>query len=230
MGRPKGENKRTGEEGIPYLRRDEKGLFLVNEDMELSGDLVRFRNRIRSGSLQRELLYKASRQKHAEGPLTAIDATAGLGEDSLILAAAGYEVTLLEHNAVIADLLEDAMDRAAADPELAPVIARMHLIRGDSIKYMKEQKELQVLQPDLIYLDPMFPEKQKNSLTGKKLQMLQMLEIPCPGEEELLAAALDLCPKRIVIKRPLKGPYLDGREPSYSIRGKTVRYDCIVLP
>ena len=44
----------------------------------------------------------------------AVDATAGLGEDSLLLAAAGFEVTLCEADPVIAVLLEDALTRAAA--------------------------------------------------------------------------------------------------------------------
>jgi 16S rRNA (guanine1516-N2)-methyltransferase len=36
-------------------------------------------------------------------------------------------------------------------------------------------------------------------------------------------------PRRIVVKRPLKGPFLADVKPSYSLKGKAVRYDCIVL-
>ncbi|MBQ4243593.1 MAG: class I SAM-dependent methyltransferase, partial [Clostridia bacterium] len=36
-------------------------------------------------------------------------------------------------------------------------------------------------------------------------------------------------PHKIVIKRPLKGPFLAGRKPDYSLQGKAIRYDCIVL-
>ena len=55
------------------------------------------------------------------------------------------------------------------------------------------------------------------------------LEQPCAEEDALLQAAISCGPRRIVIKRPLKGPYLAGVKPSYSIKGKSVRYDCIVL-
>lgn len=226
MSRRRADNAENTAENRPVLRRDEDGLCLVWDGMVLRGDLSRKADRLQSGRLQQELLYRAAKFRHAEGPLMAIDATAGLGEDSLILAAAGYNVTLLEHNPVIADLLEDALQQAAADPALSEIAGRMHLVRADSIAFMSE---FEGPSPDLIYLDPMFPEKQKNSLTGKKLQMFQMLEIPCGNEEQLLQAALDLQPKRIVIKRPLKGPHLAGRKPSYAITGKTVRYDCIVL-
>ena len=65
---------------------------------------------------------------------------------------------------------------------------------------------------------------------GKKLQLLQKLEAPCSDETELLEAAIQAGPKKVVIKRPLKGPYLADRKPAYSIRGKAVRYDCIVPP
>ena len=72
--------------------------------------------------------------------------------------------------------------------------------------------------------------KQKNALTVKKLQLLQKLERPCAGEEELLNAAIQAGPEKIIIKRPLKGPFLAGRKPGYSIEGKTIRYDCLVFP
>ena len=49
-------------------------------------------------------------------------------------------------------------------------------------------------------------------------------------EEALLAAARNANPEKIVIKRPVKGPYLAGVRPDYSLGGKAVRYDCIVIP
>ena len=75
----------------------------------------------------------------------------------------------------------------------------------------------------------MFPARRKSGLITKKLQMLQMLENPCADESALLAAAVRANPRRIVIKRPLKGPFLAGIKPVYSIKGKAIRYDCIVV-
>ena len=85
-------------------------------------------------------------------------------------------------------------------------------------------------QPDVVFLDPMFPSRQKSALIKKKFQLLQQLEQPCLDEEALLQAALAAGPRRIVIKRPLRGPFLAGRKPDYTIRGNSIRYDCLVLP
>ena len=47
--------------------------------------------------------------------------------------------------------------------------------------------------------------------------------------EGLREAAIAANPTRIIVKRPLKGPYLAGRKPSYSLTGKAIRYDCFVF-
>ena len=74
----------------------------------------------------------------------------------------------------------------------------------------------------------MFPERTKSALVKKKFQLLHLLERPCENEAALLDAALSAHPKRVVIKRPAKGPYLAGVKPSYSLTGSAVRFDCIV--
>ena len=83
--------------------------------------------------------------------------------------------------------------------------------------------------PDVIYLDPMFPERSKSSLVKKKFQLLHELERPCDSEEELLEAAISARPRKIVIKRPRKAPSLAGRAPSHTLSGKKIRYDVIAL-
>ena len=75
----------------------------------------------------------------------------------------------------------------------------------------------------------MFPAREKSAQVKKKFQLIHSLEQPCDVEEQLLSAAIAARPKKIVIKRPKKGPFLAGRTPSYTIDGKAVRYDCIVL-
>ena len=159
------------------------------------------------------------------GSPTLIDAAAGLGNDGLLLAAAGFKVTLCEYNPVIAALLENSLKRAADVPELAAAVSNITVRTGDSIPFMRETEN----RPDVIYLDPMFPESGKNALIKKKFQLLRQLELPCSNEEELLTAALSANPHKIVIKRPVKGPYLAGRKPAYSITGKAVRYDCLIV-
>ncbi|MBS6598868.1 MAG: class I SAM-dependent methyltransferase, partial [Collinsella sp.] len=77
-----------------------EGLTLTDGTMELRADFGRMLPRLKQGRLQQELLVKAARTKGIEQPW-AIDATAGFGEDSLRLAAAGFTVDLYEQDCVI---------------------------------------------------------------------------------------------------------------------------------
>lgn len=206
------------------LIRDEDGLALVQDGLTVRGDFRKMLPRI--NKLQHEVLIKAARIKGLNREPNIVDATAGLGEDSIILAAAGFRVRMFEYNSVIADLLEDALDRARVNSELSEIVERMELIKGDSIEGLRNLDE----RPDVILLDPMFPARQKSALVKKKFQLLQQLEVPCNDEEELMQAAIDAKPFKIVIKRPAKGPFLAGIKPSYSLTGKAVRYDCLVFP
>ena len=191
------------------LVRDERGLALVGEGMELRCDLTGMLPRIKPGRLSHELLVRAARVKGVDQP-RAIDATAGFGEDALLLAAAGFHVQLFEHDPVIAAL------------------ARMRLTSGNSVQALTARASMDVTKPDVVYLDPMFPARQKSAAVKKKFQLLHHLEAPCTDEEGLLRAAIACGPRKVVIKRPAKGPYLAGIKPSYSIDGKAVRYDCII--
>ena len=219
--------------GLELVRTSE-GLALTDGTMELRADFSRMLPRLKQGRLQQELLVKAARAKGVEHPW-AIDATAGFGEDSLLLAAAGFTVDLYEQDCVIAALLQDALDRAADDQALADAVARMRLHAGeDSIAGLRqtaasiEQSELAA--PDVVYLDPMFPERTKSAAVKKKFQLLHHLEQPCADEETLVEAALAVHPRKVVIKRPVKGPLLAGMKPSYQLAGKAVRYDVLVPP
>jgi len=205
---------------------EEDGLSLCSGEQVLKGDFTRMLPRLKQGSLSGELLVRTAKIKDASAPLTAVDATAGLGEDSLLLAAAGFRVQLYERNPVIYELLYDAWRRAAEHPDLAEITARMQIFHGDSMEAMENLD----FAPDVILLDPMFPERQKSALVKKKLQVIQKLEIPCADEVELFLSAVSAKPRKLIVKRPPKGPYLAGIKPDYSISGKAVRFDCIVSP
>ena len=111
------ELKRAGLE----LRRDADGLILEGDGMRLRASFDDMKRRLLHGKLNGELLVRAARLKGIEEP-TLVDATAGLGQDSLLLAAAGFSVTLIECNPVIAAMLVDAIERARRDPELADAV------------------------------------------------------------------------------------------------------------
>ena len=213
------------------LHVGEDGLSLVGDGMTLHADFSTMLPRLRPGKLQNELLVRAAKIKGVSNP-KAFDATAGLGEDSFLLAAAGFEVDLYESDSVIAALLQDALLRAQEHPELAKIVNRMHFHEGDSVEALAQlaKRDNADQLPDVVYLDPMFPARTKSAAVKKKFQLLHHLERPCSNQEEMLDAALSVHPRKTVIKRPPKGPYLANRKPSYSLAGKAVRYDCIVPP
>ena len=200
-----------------------KGVSLTGYGLSYQGDFENMLHRVTNGRLQHEMLVRAA--KSDKPGRKAIDATAGMGEDAFLLAAQGYEVTLFEQNPVIAVLLKDALRRAKKHPVLKDIASRMNLVQDNSVEGMSK-----LLAPvDVIYLDPMFPARQKSSLINKKLQLIQKLEPPCSEETDLFDAAISASPSKIIVKRPLKSEFLAGRKPSYTLNGKAIRYDCYTL-
>ena len=225
----RGENHEgTQETGAVELRRIDGVLTLVGGGMALACDFEDMLPRVKPGRLQQELLVKAAKLKGVDAPF-AIDCTAGLGQDSFLLAAAGFRVRMFERDATIAALLEDGLARAAEAPATAAIAARMELAHADSLEYMQALAASGEPAPDVIYLDPMFPARQKSAAVKKKFQLLHVLEAPCDEAEEdaLVRAAFDAAPRKVIIKRPAKGALLAGIKPSYSIAGKAVRYDVL---
>lgn len=213
-----------GESSTPQLVMRNEGLTLASGTMELRGDFACMLSRLKPGRLGKELLVRAARVKGAGGTPVAIDATAGLGEDAILLAAAGFYVRMYEKDGVMAALLRDALSRACEVQELRDVVNRMELVEKDSVEELPRLD----FKPDVVFLDPMFPQRKKSAAVKKKLQLLQQLECPCANETALVEAALAACPRKVVIKRPAKGPWLAGMKPSYSLHGKAVRYDVLV--
>lgn len=185
------------------------------------------RHRRRGG--QNELLGRAV-GAGKKRPLRVLDATAGLGRDSFVLADLGCEVTLAEREPVVAALLRSGLARAvsAADVWLAGVAGRMTLVESDA----RQLGAAAIARQDVIYLDPMFPPRDKSAAVKKEMALFQTLFSRAGAVEDaaaLLAWALQAAVARVVVKRPLKSPPLAGRGPSHAIRGKAVRYDVYVL-
>ena len=161
-------------------------------------------------------------------PLTVVDATAGLGGDAFVLASLGCRMTLLERVPALQDLLADGLARArhesaASDTELADAVARMHLAGGDAIEYLAELPVAQ--RPQVIYLDPMFPERKKSAAVKKEMQIFHRLVGPDEDAGRLLAVALEKASRRVVVKRPRLADPLVGRPPDHVLRGVRNRFD-----
>jgi 16S rRNA (guanine1516-N2)-methyltransferase len=169
----------------------------------------------------REMLIRAL-GKGAE--LNVLDATGGLGRDAFIMAAHGCRVRIAEKNPVVAALLEDGLQRASGHPGTRDACSRISLYAGDSRDLLQE--DLAGEDFDVVYLDPMFPDRRKSAQVKKEMQLLQQLTGPDdedPGA--LLPLALEKAGKRVVVKRPKGAPSLPGPEPDYSLGGRSIRFD-----
>jgi len=151
-----------------------------------------------------------------------LDATAGLGKDAFVLASLGCQMTLIERQPLVAALLEDGLARARNDAEVGPIVARMHLLTGNAIEHMHNW---QGEPPQVIYLDPMFPHREKTALVKKEMRLFRPLVGDDPDAPALLEAALALATHRVVVKRPRKAPCIEGPKPSHALDGKSSRYD-----
>jgi 16S rRNA (guanine1516-N2)-methyltransferase len=156
--------------------------------------------------------------------LTVIDATAGLGRDALVLASLGATVTLVERNPLVAALLWDGLRRAKQQPELQEWLPeRMSLVFSQAITALQRLPA-----PDVVYLDPMFPAREKSAAVKKEMRAFHDVVGPDPDADGLWQAAYAIASKRVVVKRPGYADFLAGQKPSMSIEGKNNRFDVYV--
>lgn len=153
---------------------------------------------------------------------TVLDATAGLGRDAFVLACLGCQVQMIERHPIVAALLADGLRRAHLDAEVAAIVQRMPLLVGDAIQLMTTWS---AEAPQVVHLDPMFPSREKSALVKKEMRLFKPLVGADDDAPELLAAALALASHRVVVKRPRKAPTIAGVAPTYSLDGKSSRYD-----
>ena len=170
-------------------------------------------------------LAKAIGLKKAANP-TVIDATAGFGRDAFVLANLGCNITLIERNPLIASLLDDALQRASNNVNIAEVITRMSLISQDATAYLKSLQRTHC--PDVIYMDPMYPSREKSALVKKDMRLLHQLAGPDTDSEQLLNTARKMALKRVVVKRPKSAPFVGNQKPTTSIESKNTRYDVYI--
>ncbi|MFA6408822.1 MAG: class I SAM-dependent methyltransferase [Gammaproteobacteria bacterium] len=157
-----------------------------------------------------------------------LDLTAGLGQDSYVLARAGCVVTMLERSNAVAALLEDALKHLKKDPEYCAL--PLGLIHIDSEAYLHKllQSEDRSNFPDAVYIDPMFPEKRKTALPKKEMRILRELVGDDTDSDALLPLALQVAKKRVVVKRPRLAPFLNNKKPNFSLTGQSSRFDVYV--
>ncbi len=205
---------------LPRLCLKEEGLVLLDntgQSIHLNWNDAKWKQRV-LGTRGHEPLIKVTQ---ASQGVRILDLTAGWGKDGLMMASAGAKLVMLEKNPYMAALLFKAHE-GLEDENLK---SKIRIFWSDAHDYLN-QLEKDVF-PDVIFIDPMHPTREKSALVKKHLQVLQQLVAPNEDVGELIALAQMHCKKKVVVKWPQKQkPTI---KPNYSIQGKTIRYD-VYLP
>lgn len=182
----------------------------------------------RQDSAKSELVSKAVGKVDSDS--TVIDLTAGIGRDSMTLAAAGHNVVMIERNPILFALLQDALHRLKKENNA--IINRISLFKFDSTAF-DQQAIAQFLNGKVtVYLDPMYAEDSvgKKAAVKKETQILHRILGVSEGQNEvnninLLTSAIQLANHRVVVKRALNAKSLSNLKPHHQVIGKTQRFD-----
>jgi 16S rRNA (guanine1516-N2)-methyltransferase len=148
--------------------------------------------------------------------LRVLDGMAGLGLDGITLAMLGCDVLMVERDPQLFVLLQDAIARARADVSFALSI---ECREGDVRDLLAGRDEF-----DTLYLDPMFPPRDKAALPRKSAQVLgELLGASDEDLRELVAAATARARGRVVVKR--RRHDATWLQPDWQIVGRSVRFD-----
>jgi len=186
------------------------------------------------------------------------DLTAGLGQDSLVMALNGaHEVHMVEKDPIVAALLTDAMRRLNLLSTLQGLDSRaeqaiemsrkLHLHCGEGTEVLKDLLSSGTHPPpDVVYLDPMFPPRKKTAKVKKEMKILHSLldtqnsgkvatveEKRLHDELHLLEESMMAATRKVVVKRPSNATPLGGHlspfRVSYVIEGSVNRWDVYVV-
>ena len=195
-------------------------------DDELRVDFVNgaVGHRLRFGGGRGQALAKAMGLRAGKTPKI-VDATAGLGRDSFLLASLGAQVTMIERSKKMYTLLAQGMDRASQEgSDFQQIIGRMNLLYGDAKELLPE------LSADAVLIDPMHPPRKNSALVKLELRQVRQIVGADDDAADLIKVALGSAKKRVVVKWPAKADPIEGIHAcSHQIIGKSVRYDVFML-
>ena len=209
--------------------QDRIALFDTALDTAIQVDFVKgtLAHRQQLGGGRGQALARAVGLKHGKTP-SVLDVTAGLARDAFVLASLGCTLTLVEQSPVLYTLVEDGIRRGMADAATARVLQNfMNLVNADSVLYMEHMDT--ETRPEVIYIDPMYPERKKSALVKKDMRILQHLLGKGQNAERLLETALKCAADRVVVKRPLHAEPISDVRPDTSVSSKKTRYDIYLI-
>jgi 16S rRNA (guanine1516-N2)-methyltransferase len=168
----------------------------------------------KKGTIKTELISRA--MGAGRSGTSILDLSAGLGIDAIFLSQLGYEVTALERNPLLYLALNTAQQELPADQK-----EKIKFEFASAKSFLENCEKVF----DVIYFDPMFPEKKKSALPRQEMVIFRNLIGSDDDANSVIQTAINLKKaKRIVVKRPIKAPLL-FEKPQGQIEGKLIRFD-----
>lgn len=179
-------------------------------------------NMYRKGVSKKDPLARAIGIK--KEPLKVLELTAGWLKDTWQMLVLGCQVTACEKNELVFQLVNKALLQINVQEPWKEFLKSLRHCHVDS-EFFVTENDLALW--DVIYIDPMFPDKKK-SLSRKEMQILQELIKDDKNKgESLVELTLAKRPKRLVVKRPLHGSEL-AEGVSFQVKGKLSRFDVYI--
>jgi 16S rRNA (guanine1516-N2)-methyltransferase len=214
------------------IRLDAHGIALLQGKSVIAVDFVSGANLHRRlhGGGRGQPIARAIGLKAGNIVPRVLDCTAGLGRDAFVMVSLGCAVQMCERSPLVHLLLQDGLSRAQAckDVDMHGIASRLSLLPFDAKSVLQAMTESE--KPDVIYLDPMFPERRKKHAAVKKdMAAFHQLVGADDDADQLLPLALQHARFRVVVKRPRHAPYLDNCKPGLMLEGESTRFDIYPL-
>lgn len=168
----------------------------------------------KKGSIKAEIISRAVGSGRSGKKI--LDISAGLGIDAIFLMQLGYQVTAVERNPLVFLALDTAQQKLPSEMK-----ENIKFVYGSAVDFLVKQKE----HFSAIYFDPMFPEKKKSALSKQEMMFFRdLIGSDNDAADVIEKAILSKLARKVVVKRPLKAPFLYQR-PNSTIEGKLIRFD-----
>lgn len=139
-----------------------------------------------------------------ESSQSILDLTLGMGRDSIVLSYFGHTVTAIESNKLLSFLVATGLKNYNAnDEKLSLAMRSIRVINDDNLNYLKNCNDNSY---DIIYLDPMFEYKIKDS---NNLKNIEKFTNKSTLTKELFLEMKRVARKKIIIKAHNKDKVFD---------------------
>ena len=150
-----------------------------------------------------------------------VDMTCGWGKDALLLATHGRKLTCIEQNPLVYSLVSCQLDYYPQE------VISIFLGKAEEVL----QSQLANSHYDALFIDPMFQEKTRKSLSSKWLQALGFFSTTNAEIPQLGNIPLSPYCKKIVVKRHKRGEVqiFSHTQPTAKLEQQTCVYDIYAI-